>query len=151
MRRLGKRVLSGLFALIMISGLLCTAASAAVQSSAYLDGYRVGITPKSGGKLVITVDVTGVGRMSEIGAKTIYVYESTDGKYFHWVATYESSDYPQMMGSGSVFYEDVITHQGTPGLYYYAKACVYAGNSSGGDERYCNTAIKLAQSYVPGT
>ena len=150
MKRLGKRVLSGIFALIMISGLLCTAASAAVQSSAYLDGYRVVMTPESGGKLAITVDVTGVGYMSEIGAKTIYVYESTDGKYFHWVKTYESSDYPQMMGSGSIFYEDVITHYGTPGLYYCATACVYAGNSSGGDERYCDTAIKLAQSYVPG-
>ncbi len=144
MKRIGKRFLSGIFALIMIFGLLCTAASATTRSSAYLDAYRAGITPESGGKLVITVDVSGVGYMPEIGAKEIYVYESTDGQYFRWVATYESSDYPQMMGSGSIFYEDVITHQGTPGRYYYAKACVYAGNDTGGDERYCNTAIKKA-------
>ena len=128
----------------MILGLLCTTASAAVQSSAYLDGYRVVITPDSNGAMVISVDVTGVGYMPEIGAKTIYVYESTDGQRFHWVATYESSDYPIMMGSGSIYYEDVITHQGTVGRYYYAKANVYAGNSTGGDERYCNTAIKRA-------
>ena len=145
MKCLGKRVLSGVFTLIMISGLLCTAASAAVQSSAYLDGYSAGLTADPHGAMVITVDVTGVGYMPEIGAKTIYVYESTDGEYFHWVATYESSDYPIMMGSGSIFYKDVITHQGTPGLYYYATACVYAGNSSGGDERYCDTAIRQAR------
>ena len=126
MKHLGKRFLSSIFALIMILGLLCTTASAAVQSSAYLDGYRVVITPDSNGAMVISVDVTGVGYMPEIGAKTIYVY------------------YPIMMGSGSIYYEDVITHQGTVGRYYYAKANVYAGNSTGGDERYCNTAIKRA-------
>lgn len=142
MKRIGKKLLGILLTLGMISTLLCTYASA--RSSAYLNGYSAGLTAKSHGAMVITVDVTGVGYMPEIGAKEIYVYESTDGQYFRWVATYESSDYPQMMGSGSIFYEDVITHQGTPGRYYYAKACVYAGNDTGGDERYCNTAIKKA-------
>lgn len=134
--------MSAFFALMMISSILCTSVSA--RSSAYLNGYRAGITPESGGKLVVTIDVTGVGYMPEIGAKTIYVYESLDGQSFYWVKTYESSDYPIMMGSGSIYYEDVIFHQGTVGRYYYAKACVYAGNSTGGDERYCNTAIKRA-------
>ena len=142
MKHFGKKLLSVFFALMMISSILCTSVSA--RSSAYLNGYRAGITPKSGGKLVITVDVTGVGYMPEIGAKTIYVYESSNGTDFHWVATYESSDYSQMMGSGSIFYEDVITHQGTPGLYYCATVFVYAGNSTGGDERYYDTAIKKA-------
>lgn len=144
MKHSGKKLLSAFFALMMISSILCTSVSASARSSAYLNGYRAGITPESGGKLVITVDVTGVGPMSEIGAKTIYVYESSNGTDFHWVATYESSDYPIMMGSGGVFYKDVITHQGTPGLYYCATVCVYAGNSTGGDERYCDTAIKKA-------
>lgn len=145
MKRFGKRFLSGIFALIMISSLLCTAASASEQSSAYLDGYRAVMTADPHGAMVITVDVSGVGYMSKLGAKTIYVYESTDGKYFHWVATYESSAYPKMMGSGTVFYEDVITHYGTPGLYYYATVCVYAGNNTGSDERYCDTAVRQAR------
>ena len=144
MKYFGKRFLSGIFALMMTLGLLCTTASAAVQSSAYLDGYRVVITPDPRGAMVISVDVTGVGYMPELGAKTIYVYESTNGIDFRWVATYESSDYPIMMGSGTIYYEDVITHQGIPGRYYYATACVYAGNSTGGDERYCDSAIKRA-------
>lgn len=142
LKHLGKKLLSAFFALVVISSILCTSVSA--RSSAYLNGYRVVMTPESGGKLAITIDVTGVGYMPEIGAKTIYVHESTDGQSFHWVATYESSDYPIMMGSGSIYYEDVITHQGIPGRYYYATACVYAGNNTGGDERYCDTAIKRA-------
>lgn len=144
MKRFWKRFLSSFLAVLMVSSILCTFAAASVKSSAYLSAYRAVMTPESGGKLAITIDVTGVGYMPEIGAKTIYVYESLDGQSFYWVKTYESSDYPIMMGSGSIYYEDVITHQGTVGRYYYAKANVYAGNSTGGDERYCNTAIKRA-------
>ena len=50
-----------------------------------------------------------------------------------------------MMGSGSLFYEDVITYQGTPGRYYYATAYVYAGDDTGGDQRTCDTAVKMAR------
>ena len=146
MKRLGKRLLSGVFALVMISSLLCTAASASVKSSAYLDAYRAVLTPKSNGVIVISADVSGAGYMPELGVKAIHVYESTNGVDFHWIRTYESDDYPEMMGSGTVFYEDLFTFQGVVGRYYYAKACVYAGESTGGDERYCNSAIKQAKS-----
>ncbi len=145
MKRLGKRLLSGIFALVMISSLLCTAASASVKSSAYLDSYRVVLTPDPRGSMVVTVDVTAVGRKPELGAKAVYIYESTDGVDFHWIRTYECEDYPELMGSGGIFYEDVVTFQGVIGRYYYAKACVYAGDSTGGDERFCNSAIRQAK------
>lgn len=143
MKHIGKKLLSILLTLGMISTLLCVSVSA--RSSAYLNGYRAVLTADPHGEMVISVDVTGVGYMPEIGATTIYVYESTDGTDFHRVATYESSAYPEMMGSGSIFYEDVITYQGTVGRYYYAKVFVYAGDSTGGDERVCNTAIRQAR------
>ena len=145
MKRLGKRLLSGIFALVMISSLLCTAAFASVKSSAYLDAYRAMLTADPRGSMVITVDVTAVGDKPELGVKAIYVYESTNGVDFHWIRTYECEDYPEMMGSGGIYYEDVITFQGVIGRYYYAKACVYAGDSTGGDERYCNSAIRQAK------
>ncbi|MCI8802259.1 MAG: hypothetical protein HFG01_02825 [Oscillibacter sp.] len=145
MKRLGKRLLSGIFALVMISSLLCTAASASVKSSAYLDAYRAVLTVKSNGVMLVSADVSGAGYMPVLGVKTIYVYESTDGKSFTRIATYQSDDYPEMMGSGTVFFEDLITFQGVIGRYYYAKACVYAGDSTGGDERYCNTAVRQAK------
>lgn len=145
MKCLGKRLLSGIFALVMISSLLCTAASASVKSSAYLDAYRAMLTADPRGSMVVTVDVTAIGNKPELGVKTIYIYESTDGKSFTRIATYKCEDYPEMMGSGGIYYEDVITFQGVIGRYYYAKACVYAGDSTGGDERYCNTAIRQAK------
>lgn len=143
MKYFGKKLLSAFFAFTMISSILSTSAFA--RSSAYLNGYSAIITPKSNGKLVITVDVTGVGYMPEIGATTIYLYESEDNKHFDYIETFDSSDYPEMMGSGSIFYEDVVTYQGKVGYYYYAKVFVYAGNSTGGDERSYTTAVKRAK------
>lgn len=145
MKCVGKRVLSGILALMMISSLLCTAASATVKSSAYLDAYRAVLTPDPGGVMTVTVQVTGVGYMPKLGAKEVHLYESTNGRDFHWIASYGSDDEPFMLGSGTVFYEDVLTFTGTPGHYYYATACVYAGNSNGGDERYVDSAIKQAK------
>lgn len=144
MKCFGKRFLSGILAVVMISSLLCTAASAAVQSSEYLDGYSATIKPEPKGFLVVGVDVAGVGPMTEIGAKTIYIYESADSKSFSRVATYESSVYPQMMGSGTSYFRDAVTYLGKPGYYYYASVWVYAANASGSDERNYTTSIKQA-------
>ena len=143
-RDFGMRFLSGVLAVVMVASLLCTAASAAVQSSAYLDSYSATVTPKSGGKLVVSVDVSGVGRMTEIGAKTIYIYESSDGENFTRVATYTSTKYPEMMGTGTNYFKDAITHQGTAGKYYYASVWVYAADKTGSDEKNYSTAVKKA-------
>ena len=145
MKNFTKRLLSGILALIMISGLLCTVASANVKSSEYLDAYRVVLTPGSNGAMTITVQVTGVGYMPELGAKAIYLYESTDRKNFHLIESYDCEDYPIMMGSGTVYYEDIVTFTGTPGYYYMATAYVYAGDGTGGDTRSVDSSIKLAR------
>lgn len=147
MKHVGKRTVSGILAVCLISALLCTAALA--RSSAYLDSYRATVTPKSGGRMVVTVDVSGVGTMTEIGATTIYIYESVDNKSFTRVATYEHTDYPEMMGSGTHYYEDPVTYTGTPGYYYFASVYCYAANASGSDEKNYTTAARRAVATVP--
>lgn len=144
MRYFLKRALSAIFTIAIIFNLLSTTASASVQSSAYLNSYRATIVPQSKGFIVVSVSVAGVGPMTEIGAKTIYIYESIDGKSFSRVGTYESSVYPQMMGSGTNYFEDPITYLGKPGRYYYASVWVYAANENGSDEKNYTTSIKRA-------
>ena len=134
-----KRLLCAVLAVCMLTGLLTTMASATERSSAYLDGYRAFLTAKGSGKVSVTVDVSGTNYMTDIGAETIYIYESTDNAYFTLVATYEAEDYPDMMGSGSFYYETPIIHEGTSGRYYFAVVDVYAGNSSGGHTRQYET------------
>lgn len=130
----------------MMSSLLCTFSSATtVRSSAYLNSYAATVTAKSGGRMVVTVDVAGVGVMAKIGATKIYMYESEDGVSFSRVATYKYEDYPAMMRSNTTtYYDDAITHYGTPGRYYYASVYCYAANASGSDERHYSTSIVRA-------
>lgn len=142
MKRFSKRFFCSILTICMLSSLLCTFASA--RSSAYLNSYCATVTAKSGGKMVVTVDVTGVGSMTKIGASKIYIYESEDGVDFYRVATYKYEDYPVMMGSGTSYYDDAVTHYGTPGYYYYASVYCYAENANGSDVRNYTTVEKRA-------
>lgn len=142
MKHLGKRILCGILAVCLLSTLLCSAVS--TRSSAYLDAYSATITPDSGGEMVVTVDISGVGRMTQIGVTTIYIYESKDNKSFKKVATYNYEDYPEMMGSGTFYCEDAVTHPGTPGYYYFASVYCYAANANGSDEKNYTTASRRA-------
>lgn len=144
MKCLGKRFFSAILTIIMLTSVVGSSASAAVQSSEYLSGYSASVTPVGGGRIVVTVNVMGVSKMKEIGAKTIFIYESADNIDFHQVACYESDDYPKMMGTGYNFYEDVITHQGKTGYYYLASVYVYAANDNGSDTKHYTTVSKRA-------
>lgn len=143
MKSLGKRISCGIITICMLSSLLCTMVSA--RSSAYLDGYGAAVTPQSGGKMAITVDVSGRGYMDEIGATKIYVYESTDGKNFTRVGTYKSDDYPEMLKTNTTTYYDTpIKYPGEVGYYYYADVYCYAAKGSGSDTKLYSTSVKRA-------
>lgn len=137
-----KRLLSSVLVVCMFSTLLCVFASA--RSSYYLDAYRATLTAKSGGKIVVTVNVEARAKMDELGATKIYLYESTDGVRFNLVKTYKCEDYPAMMGSGLDYYEDPVTYSGTSGNQYFAVVYCYAGDSTGHDEKSYTTAVKTA-------
>ena len=134
-----KRLLCAVLTLCMLTGMMTTFAAASERSSAYLSSYRAFLTADGNGEISVTVDVSGRGYMTDIGAETIYIYESTDNAYFTLVATYEAEDYPDMMGSGTLYYETPIIHEGTAGRYYSAIVDVYAGNANGGHTREYHT------------
>ena len=142
MKRTAKQLLCGLFAILMVSSLLHT--SAFVRSSMYLDGYAAAVTPQSGGKIAVTVDVSGVGKQAVIGSNLIYIYESKDGSYFYKVKTYKAEDYPEMLSSGTYYYDTPVKYSGKPGYYYKASVYCYAGDGTNGDERNYTTSAKRA-------
>ena len=145
MRIFKRRVFCALLALCMLSSIMCTTALAVSdRSSAYLNSYAASVTARSGGRLIVTVDVSGVGSMTKIGASTIYIYESSDGVDFERVGTYHYEGYPNMMGSGTIYYKDAITYYGTPGYYYFASVYCYAENANGSDERNYTTTVVRA-------
>jgi len=94
--------------------------------------------------MAVTVDVSGVGSMDEIGASLIYIYESRDGKSFSKVETYSSEDYPEMLGSGTTYYKTPVTYLGEPGYYYYASVYCYAAKDGGSDTKNYTTSARRA-------
>lgn len=137
------KIVSLLLLICVTASLLCVQASA--RSSNYLDAYRVVLTPQSGGKIVITVDVDGIRNMTQIGASTIFLYESRNGTDFTRIKTYNYEDYPTMVGSGIHHYKDAATYYGVVGRYYYATAYCYAGDETGYDEKSYTTSTVRAK------
>ena len=131
--------------IVAFSAFSCiSSASASMKSSEYLDSYCISVTAESGGKIIVNVDVDATRTMDEVGATSITIWRSSDGKNFTSVKTYNSDDYPELLGSGLHFNEDVITYYGTPGYYYCASGYCYAGDSRGSDSRHYMSSDVLA-------
>lgn len=149
MKCYGKRFLSVLFIIATICSFLCISASAATESSAYIDSYRATVVPESRGYLTVTGEVDAVSPMTKLGVSLIYLYESTDGSLFDRVATYTPVAHPHLMGSGLSYDRDFITYRGTPGRYYYASVYFYAEDETGSDEKNYITAVRQAVATAP--
>jgi len=117
-----------------------TVAFAAEQSSLYLDSYSAGLTARTGKKIIINVEVDATGYMDKVGASSITLYTSTDGVSYTPVATYDAEDYPDLLGTGYFFDEDVITYYGVVGNRYRAIVYCYAEDSTGSDTRQYTTS-----------
>lgn len=145
MNKKNKCFFSGLLTVCLIFSVCSAFASAAyiqpdgTQSSAYLSSYSADTDVDSTGKVYVSVSVDARVYATQVGAKTIYIYESTNGTTFTRVATYSSTYYPDMMGSGWHYYDTPIEYQGVAGRYYYARVQVYAADAYGSDSRWYET------------
>ena len=139
------RIISRLLSVCLIVSICSVFASAAQvqpneqQSSAYLCSYSADTDVDSTGKVYVSVSVDSYVYATQVGAKTIYIYESTDGTYFTRVATYNYTSYPSMMGSGWWYDDTPIEYQGVAGRYYYSRVQVYAADNYGSDSRWYET------------
>lgn len=111
------------------------------RSSPTLDAYRADCTAASGGKIDITVYVSGVDIMDKIGAESIYLYESTDDVTFRLVKIFYASAWPAMMETNDYsYYNTPVYYNGTPGRYYLANVYVYAELNGVSDTKKYETA-----------
>lgn len=147
MKSIIKRYFSGLLLVCMMLSACSIFASAAVvdpdgtQSSAYLESYAADTDVDPDGKVYVSVSVDARVYATQVGAKLIYLYESTNGTSFTCVATYDASNYPAMLGSGWYYDYTPIVYQGVHGRYYIAHVKCYAGDATGGDYRWYYTTM----------
>jgi len=135
------------FALIvMMLVSTASAASGGARSSLYLDAYRAWLTPKTGAKINVTIDVQAVDYMDYVGSTKVVMYESTDGgATWDDVRIYLSALNEGMLVEDDVWYFDTpISHQGTAGYKYYAVVTIYASDETGSDSREYQTTTVTA-------
>ena len=135
-----KRTIS-LIVIIALTFTLCCGIAEA-RASLYLSDYGVLLdTGSSSGELVITYSVDASKLVTSIGVSKIEIYNENDTK----VRTITGSE-----SNGLIRNETCMTHNGeysvycTPGVSYYAKVTVFAGNSTGSDSRTVTTTTEQA-------
>ena len=149
MKRISKKATALFLSLaLMVIAITISAGAVDARSSLYLSCYRAWLTPVSGAKLNVNVDVQAVDYMDDVGSTKIVIYESDDGgSSWENVRTYYSALEDNMLVQDSVIYYDTaVVHQGTSGYKYYAVVTVYAGDSTGSDTRDYVTPTVTARS-----
>ena len=119
-----------------------TAETVEPRASAYLMAYTAYICAMGGGDLEIWFEVYGTDYWADIGVLTIYLYESTNNSSFHWVKTFQFTEYEDMLWHDSTICMDHVDYEGVPGRYYKAYVQVWAGPEDGGDTRYFWTPVE---------
>lgn len=148
MKRSWKKLTALLLTLSLVCAILVVpACSVAGRSSLYLSYYRAWLTPKSGAKINVTIDVQAVGDMEDVGALSVQMFKSSDGGVtWERDGTYSSALHPELLLHDTyLYYETPISHQGTAGNKYYAIVEIYAGDSTGSDSREYQTTTVTAR------
>ena len=110
------------------------------RASDYLASYSASIRATGKGNLEISFIVTGVRTMDDIGAMTIVLKESTDGRTWTTVSTFRHTNYSNMMVTNKAGNASYVSYSGTSGRYYTAYVTVWAGRNGGGESRQTTTS-----------
>lgn len=116
------------------------------RSSSYIANTSAEAKAMANHQIRISFSITGTGRMSELGATTIYLYED-DGNSTRLAKTYRSTDpnYPNMMAQNTFYHGSNVIYDGVAGYKYYASVHFKAGDSTGSDTTVGQTYVVTAQ------
>lgn len=121
-------------------------AAAEPRASDYLSAYNAYVYLPGDGEVRVYFNVEGTRIMDELGALTIQIYEcSTNSSNLNdwvWVKSFAHHKNPGMLGYDDFYHSGYVSYQGTPGKYYRAYVCVWAGKDGDGDTRYFWTSAK---------
>lgn len=138
-------IFTRVLALILVITLITPMGAAAmVQSreSAYLSSYNAYVYLPGDGEVRVYFNVQGTGKMDEIGALTISLYESTDGTNWTWKKTFRHDTTAGMLSYIDDYHSGYVSYDGVAGRYYKAYVCIWAGKGGQGDTRYFWTSAK---------
>lgn len=114
------------------------------MASSYLASYTAYICAMGEGEIGIWFSVTGTGTWADMGALSIFLYESSDNENWEWVKTFRHTEYTNMLAHDTYCYMSHVDYQGVAGRYYKANVCIWAGSEDDGDARYMWTPVEQA-------
>lgn len=147
MKRIWKKAPTLMLTLLLAAALAVPAFASSARSSLYLSGYRAWLTPESGAKVDVTIDVQAVDDMDDVGALSVEMYVSSDGgSTWSRDGSYASALFPELLDQDTYWYYDTpISHQGVAGYKYYAVITMYAGDHTGSDSKTYVTSTVTAR------
>ncbi|MBQ5712383.1 MAG: hypothetical protein IIV61_07215 [Oscillospiraceae bacterium] len=110
------------------------------RANTHIENDYAEVRPMGGGKIRAYYWVDGVGSMTDIGAETVQIYESTDGTNWTWKKSFRYINMPELMGHGVDEYEYTLEYQGVAGRYYKAHVTLLARDADGQETRIYFTA-----------
>lgn len=145
-----KHLLVKIVAIVLIVACVFPVNAMAVQprASDYLTSYSAYVYPAGWGKVQVWFEVEGTNDMDELGALSIWIYESTDNENFTWVETFEYQDTPGMLTYNDYSHSGHVEYKGTIGRYYKAYVCIWGGKNGAGDTRYFWTNSEKATLFA---
>jgi hypothetical protein len=105
------------------------------RSSAYLDGYSVGIEARGNGKIAVAMTVEARSKMEKLGVHEVEIEQKINGKWTYYDSQY-GAEHPEFYDYNTWDYVGTTYFQGTPGVSYRVTLTVYARNSKGSDTGY---------------
>jgi len=136
-KKIAFRMASLMLAVFLCLSLFSPVAQA--RSSDYIFSYAASMNPDGGGKVSVWFDVTGTGKMEEIGSTTITIYENGV-----LVKTFQYSTTPSMMAYNTAIHVSSVSYYGVAGNSYYAYVYFWAAKQGGGDSRSVKTTTITA-------
>ena len=111
------------------------------QSNSYVWKTTVGIAPLGSGKIEVDFSVTAMGKMTDVGAIHVQIFNSS-GKCVK-IYTYTDPGYSYMMGHNNSTHTASVFYKGVSGQRYYAIVSFYAGTlkGAGGGDSLTSTII----------
>jgi hypothetical protein len=131
-----KRFIRSICLLMVLTTVLAIPAMAAEswdnRSSSYFSSYDAYLHWTSSSQFQVWFNVTGTGRMDEIGASSISIQRKpTNGSAWETVATYSKTSCPSLIAYNTVTHSSYVGGTKASGYTYRAYVTFYAKNSSG--------------------
>lgn len=139
------RIIAFLLVIVLVVPMEVSA-STQPRASYYLSSYNAYVYLPGDGEVRVYFNVQGTDDMDELGTLFIQIYEcstnSSNLNDWEWKTAFAHDSSPGMLGYDDFYHSGYVSYQGTPGKYYKAYVCVWAGKDGDGDTRYFWTSAK---------